>query len=260
MHRAYRWISISYKLYGFIPPHQSLSRQLPPEGKPFAKPFRCFISRHVGRNLTLDFLFLIAPCNLDYFPIFYSLSLCSHSVKQVSPPRRKPVGRSITRHVGRNLTLAFLFLIAPCNLDCFPIFYSLSLCSHSVKQASPPRRKPVGRFITRQVGRNLTLAFLFLIAPCYLDCFPFFHSLSLCSHSVKQASPLGGSCRVQRLMRGDKSAQQNLTSPHKASAKPPHQRLPPSNQKTSPQNPAANEKRIKNSLPSWRGSVGKFSG
>ena len=34
MHRAYRWISISYKLYGFIPPHQSLSRQLPPEGKP----------------------------------------------------------------------------------------------------------------------------------------------------------------------------------------------------------------------------------
>ena len=76
----------------------------------------------------------------------------------------------------------------------------------------------------------------------------------------KTGFPLGGSCRVQRLMRGDKSAQQNVTSPHKASAKPPPQRLPPSNQKTSPQNPAANEKRIKNSLPSWRGSVGKFSG
>ena len=76
----------------------------------------------------------------------------------------------------------------------------------------------------------------------------------------KTGFPLGGSCRVQRLMRGDKSAQQNVTSPHKASAKPPPQRPPPSNQKTSPQNPAANEMRIKNSLPSWRGSVGKFSG
>ena len=137
MHRAYRWISISYKLYGFIPPHQSLSRQLPPEGKPFAKPFRCFISRHVGRNLTLAFLFLIAPCYLDCFPIFYSLSLYSHSVKQAFPPRRKPVGRFITRQVGRNLTLDFPFLIAPYNLDCFPFFHSLSLCSHSVKQASP---------------------------------------------------------------------------------------------------------------------------
>ena len=119
------------------PPSSVAVATASPEGKPFAKPFRCFISRHVGRNLTLAFLFLIAPCNLDCFPIFYSLSLCSHSVKQAFPPRRKPVGRFITRQVGRNLTLDFPFLIAPYNLDCFPFFHSLSLCSHSVKQASP---------------------------------------------------------------------------------------------------------------------------
>ena len=127
------------------------------------------------------------------------------------------------------------------------------------KTGFPPRR-PVGRFITRQVGRILTLAFLFLIAPCNLDCFPnFLFSFSMFAQ-CKTGFPLGGSCRVQRLMRGDKSAQQNITSPHKASAKPPPQRLPPSKQKNFPTEPRRKRKANQKFAPVMAGFCGEVLG
>ena len=119
------------------PPSSVAVATASPRGEAFRKAFSVFYIKARGQKF--DSCLSVFNCSLlpRLLSIFYSLSLCSHSVKQAFPPRRKPVGRFITRQVGRNLTLAFLFLIAPCNLDCFPIFYSLSLCSHSVKQASP---------------------------------------------------------------------------------------------------------------------------
>ena len=77
----------------------------------------------------------------------------------------------------------------------------------------------------------------------------------------KTGFPLGGSCRVQRLMRGDKSAQQNVTSPHKVSAKPPlkdslrqTKKLP---HRTPPQTKSESKIRSRHGGVLWGSSRGK---
>ena len=119
------------------PPSSVAVATASPRGEAFRKAFSVFYIK--AREQKFDSCLSVFNCSLQ--PRLLSDFLFSFSMfaqcKTGFPPRRKPVGRFITRHVGRNLTLAFLFLIAPCNLDCFPFFHSLSLCSHSVKQASP---------------------------------------------------------------------------------------------------------------------------
>ena len=71
----------SYRKCRFIPPHQSLTRQLPPKGKPFCKiPFALHdkatrANRKGKPQLTIYLTYLSCTPR----------SLCSHSVRKASP-------------------------------------------------------------------------------------------------------------------------------------------------------------------------------
>ena len=71
-----------------IPPHQSLTRQLPPEGKPFQNPFRSYTAREKCKNLKAVYFYnSIASQSLSCFPKF--CLPCSHGIRKASPSEKK---------------------------------------------------------------------------------------------------------------------------------------------------------------------------
>ena len=67
-------IFVSVTQEEFYPPHQSLPRQLPPEGKPFARFLLHYTTRRTNENL---------KHYLKHHLMLYLL--CSHGVKKASP-------------------------------------------------------------------------------------------------------------------------------------------------------------------------------
>ena len=82
-----------------IPPHQSLTRQLPPEGKPFQNPFRSYTAREKCKNLKAVYFYnSIASQSLSCFPKF--CLPCSHGIRKASPSEKKIASSlSLTRQM-----------------------------------------------------------------------------------------------------------------------------------------------------------------
>ena len=71
-----RRVVYAFRKCRLIPPHQSLTRQLPPKGKPFCKPSFALHNKATGRKHEVLFA--------TYLFVIYSL-LCMYGVKKASP-------------------------------------------------------------------------------------------------------------------------------------------------------------------------------